>query len=118
MNILSLLIKTVPANIKKVLKSLESSNLCEIHLHDETGQIIVTIECDTTNEEVDKINALKSIDNVISLDIMYHYSENHLNELRENIINSADDIPSILKNNNHKAEDITYNGDSKTFYKL
>ena len=118
MNILSILIKTLPDNIQKVLESLKSTNLCEIHLHDQLGQIIITIECDSSTEEIDKINAIKSLDHIISLDIMYYYSDNDLNNLRENIINSADDIPEILKKANLNAEDIKYNGNPNTFFNL
>lgn len=112
MNISSIVIKTNPQNLDEVLKELNESEICDVHMHDEFGRIVVTIEGEGISEEIKKLKILETMPNVISADMIYSYAEDELNEARENFDKNGG-IPDVLKDDNLKAEDITYRGDLK-----
>ncbi len=78
MNVSSIVIKTSPEHLKNVLESLNSSDFCEIHFHDELGRIIVTIEGVNVGEEMKKLKLLKKTDRVLSAEMVYSYNEGEL----------------------------------------
>ena len=84
-------------------------------MHDEMGRIILTIEGKNTEEELVKLNHLKVLDHIITADMVYSYSEDELDELRENIDENKK-VPEWLNDPNIKAEQIKYNGDLKKKY--
>ena len=112
MNISSVVILTKASNIEKVIQIINNSDFCEYHLHDEKGRIVVTIEGDNVGEETGKLKQIQSIPEVISAEMVYSYSEDELDKLKDNLENS-DGIPNWLNDDNIKAENIVYNGDLK-----
>jgi len=84
MNVSSIVIKTSPEHLKDVLESLNSSDFCETHFHDELGRIIVTIEGVDVGEEMKKLKLLQKTDRVLSAEMVYSYSEGELEKAREN----------------------------------
>ncbi len=112
MNISGILVQTKPEHTESVIKKIKQSNCCEYHIHDEKGRIIVTIEGENTEEEIKKLKILQSFDNIISADMMYAYSEDELDGLRENL-NNNNNLPEWLNDPDAKPEDIRYNGDLK-----
>ncbi len=112
MNISSIVIKTNPQNLDEVLKELNNSEICDVHMHDEFGRIVVTIEGNGISEEIKKLKILETMANIISADMIYSYTEDELNEARENFAKNGV-IPEVLKDNNLNAENIVYGGDLK-----
>ena len=115
MNISGILVQTRPEKLSEVLTVIKSKDLWEYHMHDEMGRIILTIEGKNTEEELMKLNHLKVINHVITADMVYSYSEDELDELRENIVGNTN-VPEWLNDPNIKAEQIKYNGDLKKKY--
>lgn len=113
MNLSSIVVLTTPEYLEVVLENIKSSNEFEYHLHDEKGRIIVTIEGKDTEEEIRKLKALQQIPHVISAEMVFAYSEDELENERQKLEKSSDNIPDWLNDENAKAEDIKYKGDLK-----
>jgi nitrate reductase NapD len=75
MNVSSAVVQTNPESLDKVIDLIKECDFCDYHLHDEKGRIVVTIEGDEKDEELDKFNKIKMIPGVISVSLMYSYSE-------------------------------------------
>ncbi len=115
MNISGVLVQTKPDFVESLVKEIKESGYCEYHLHDEKGRIIVTIEGKNAEEELEKLNMLKRLDHIIAADMMYSYSEDELDELR-NDLDKSNPVPEWLNDPNIRAEQIKYNGDLKKRY--
>lgn len=83
--------------MEDVMTQIRSLELCEVHFHDEKGTVIVTIEGRTTGEELDRLRQIQRIPHVLSVDLMYSYSEDELEEARELIRKAGDPVPARLK---------------------
>ena len=110
MNISGILVQTRPENTLGVIDRIKSNDCCEYHTHDEKGRIIVTIEGKNTEEEIGKLKLLQDLKNVIAADMMYAYSEDELNEIRDKLEGTSE-IPDWMNDPNATAGDIKYNGD-------
>ncbi len=115
MNISGILVQTKPENVERVVEEIKSESQWEYHLHDEKGRIVVILEGKNAEEEMGKLNKLKTLKNVIAADMVYSYSEDELDELRGNL-EKENKVPDWLNNPNIKAEQIKYNGDLKKRY--
>ena len=97
MNISGIVVKTAPEHLSSVMEHLRSSGLCEVHFHDETGKIIVTVEGENTSEEVEKMKAILNMPKVLYANLTYSYCEeegmNALSLTRE----ASDAVPDMLK---------------------
>ncbi|RLD47785.1 MAG: nitrate reductase [Bacteroidetes bacterium] len=113
MNLSSIVIQTNPENLNKVLQTVKSSPDCEYHIHDEKGRIIVTIEGKNTEEEIGKLKKLQAIPHVITAEMAFAYSEDELEQEREKLEKSKDNIPEWLNDPDTKIRDINYGGDLK-----
>ena len=111
MNISSIVIRCNPKNVEDVKKRVQESGMCDIHLVDERGYIIVTIEGEGIDEEVFKMKAIQNIPGVIAADMIYSYSEEELDKARENF-EMQNPVPEILEKD-VRAEEIVYHGDLK-----
>ncbi len=109
MNISSIVVKASPEHLDKVLKTIKEGDVCEYHLHDEQGRIIVTIEGANVEEEISKLRLIQAIPHVLAADLMYAYTEEELNQEKEKIDKSTS-IPDWLNDENINAEDIKYQG--------
>ncbi|MFA6760043.1 MAG: chaperone NapD [Sulfuricurvum sp.] len=112
MNISSIVVKTLPTNLDQVLKDIKNSPVCDYHLHDEKGRIIITIESDSVAEELEKLKVIEAIPNVITAEMQQSYSEDELDRHIE-VIANGDAVPKVLNDESIKASDIVYNGDLK-----
>ena len=112
MNISSIVVQTLPKYLDEVIEALKNSGVCDYHLHDEKGRIIVTIEGENVSEELKKLKVIEMIPHVISADMQMAYSEDELeaNMLR---LENADVVSKMLNDDNVKIEDIVYRGDLK-----
>ncbi|WP_373072154.1 chaperone NapD [Sulfurimonas sp.] len=112
MNISSIVVQTVPKYLDEVVESLKSCEVCDYHMHDEKGRIIITIEGDGVKEELEKLRVIEAIPHVITADMQMAYSEDELDEHIE-IINNADAVPKMLNDDNVDVDKIIYRGDLK-----
>ncbi len=113
MNISSIVVQTSPKFLEEVLSEVKKTDICEYHMHDEKGRIIVTLEGKDTEEEVSKLQMLQRFEHVISAEMVYTYSEDELDQIRGDLDSADDNTPKWLNDENATAKDIRYNGDLK-----
>ena len=113
MNLSSVVVFTRPENLAEVIENLKKSMVCEYHIHDENGRIIVTIEGKDTDEAIGKLAEINQIPHVVSADLVFAYSEDELEKEREQLEKSGDHIPDWLNDPDAKIGDIRYGGDLK-----
>ena len=111
MNISSIIIKTTDKYYSHVFAQLTEADFCEIHFYDD-NKIVVTIEGDSTSEEISKLKKIESIKGVVSAEMVFAYSEDEL-EIERKKIEFAEDVPQWLNDETVKAEQIKYKGDLK-----
>ncbi len=75
MNISSVVVRTAPEDLDAVLESLRASGLCEVHFHDDSGKIVVTLEGSSIGEEMVKMREIMNLPLVLSATLAYSYSE-------------------------------------------
>jgi len=113
MNISSIIVNTAPENTKKLIDFIKTQkDVCEYHLNDEKGRIVVTIEGAGVEEEVAKMQAIQKFPLVISAEMVFAYSEDELEKNRE-LLDNNHKLPEWLNDPNAKVSDINYNGDLK-----
>ena len=112
MNVSSIVVQTVPKFLDEVVQSLKDCEVCDYHLHDEKGRVIITIEGDGVEEELKKLRVVEAIPHVITADMQMAYSEDELNEHME-VLANADVVPKMLNDEDLDPKDIVYNGDLK-----
>ena len=111
MTLSSILVQVSPENLEELLTIIKKSKDYEYHLHDESGKIIITLEGETTDDEIAKLSKLQNMDLVLSAEMVYSYNESELEQMRDNLEISS--IPEWLNKDNVRAEDIVYHGDLK-----
>ncbi len=109
MNISGVVVRTSPKHLEEVIKSLRESGMCDVHFHDEKGRIVVTIEAETTEEEIFKLKAIQGIDHVLSADLVYAYSEEELERAKQDLVMEKGEIPKIIEED-VPAERVKYYG--------
>jgi nitrate reductase NapD len=112
-NISSIVVQTVPEHIDEVVENLKKCEVCDYHMHDEKGRIIITIEGDGVSQELEKLRVVEAIPYVYAADMQMAYSEDELDEHME-VINNRDVVPKILQDTeNADVDKVVYNGDMK-----
>ncbi|MGB0989313.1 nitrate reductase [Arcobacter sp. F155] len=111
MNISSIVVQTRPEYLDEVVEALKKCEVCEYHLHDEVGRVIVTIEGNGVQEELEKLRVIEAIPHIVSADMQMAYSEDELDEHMD-VLNDADVVPKML-NEDIPADQIVYRGDLK-----
>ena len=112
MNISSIVVQTLPKFLDEVVESLKNCEVCDYHLHDEKGRIIITIEGEDVSEELGKLKVIEAIPHVIAADMQMAYSEDEL-DANIKVINESDAVPNLLKNEDVEIDRVTYHGDLK-----
>lgn len=112
MNVSSIVVQTLPKFLPEVIEDLKKSGVCDYHLHDEIGRIIITIEGSGVEEELKKLKVIEAIPHVISADMQMSYSEDELSKHMQ-VLENSDAVPKVLNDKDVKVEDIVYNGDLK-----
>lgn len=112
MNISSIIVQTVPKYINEVVESLKNCDVCDYHMHDEKGRIIITIEGEGVQEELKKLKVIEAIPHVISADMQMAYSEEELSSHLQ-VLENADAVPKVLNDPTVSAANMVYNGDLK-----
>lgn len=112
MNVSSIVVQTLPENVESVIESLKESGVCDYHLHDPKGKIIVTIEGKDVEEDISKLVEIQILPDVIAADMMMTYQEDQLDEeVRK--LNEQGVVPDMLNDGNMDPSKIVYNGDLK-----
>ncbi len=112
MNISSIVVQTLPENVESVIESLKKSGVCEYHLHDPKGKIIVTVEGKDVEEEISKLVAIQILPDIIAADMMMTYQEDQLDaEIKK--MEEEGIVPEMLNDENTDPRNIIYNGDLK-----
>jgi nitrate reductase NapD len=96
MNVSGIVVKTAPEHIEDVMVAVEAGGLGEVHFHDSTGKIIVTIEGEGAGEEVSKMRKIMDLPHVLGAELAYSYSEDDLNRSREKIDRPGSAVPEDL----------------------
>mgnify|MGYP000264638496 FL=1 len=112
MNISSIIVQTLPKYVDEVVKSLKNCDVCDYHMHDEKGRIIITIEGKGVQEELKKLKVIEAIPHVMSADMQMAYSEDELSSHLE-VLENSDAVPKVLNDPNVSAANMVYNGDLK-----
>ena len=112
MNVSSIVVQTLPKFLDEVVQSLKDCEVCDYHLHDEKGRVIITIEGEDVSEELGKLKVIEAIPHVIAADMQMAYSEDEL-DANIKVINESDAVPNLLKNEDVEIERVTYHGDLK-----
>jgi len=109
MNISSIIVRTKPEHLDDLIQTLEDGDLCEYHLDDGKGNIVVTIEGKGVEEEIAILKKLSALPVVISAEMAFSYSEQELDGLKDKIEQSVD-VPDWLNKEGIDAKDINYGG--------
>ncbi len=112
MNISSIVVQTKPEHLEEVLKDIKECEVCDYHLHDDKGRIIITIEGESVKEELEKLHVIEAIPHVIAADMQMAYSEDELDKHIE-VLDNSDAVPKVLNDENIDPSKIVYNGDLK-----
>jgi nitrate reductase NapD len=112
MNVSSIVVQTLPKFLDEVVQSLKDCEVCDYHLHDEKGRVIITIEGEDVSEELGKLKVIEAIPHVIAADMQMAYSEDEL-DANIKVINESDAVPNILNNADADIDRIVYHGDLK-----
>jgi len=112
MNISSIVVQTTPKYLEEVVQSLKNCDVCDYHMHDELGRVIITIEGDGVQEELKKLRVIEAIPHVMSADMQMAYSEEELSSHME-VLENSDLVPKVLNDADIDPKDIIYNGDLK-----
>lgn len=112
MNISSIVVQTLPKYLDEVVESLKNCDVCDYHMHDELGRIIITIEGNGVEEELKKLKVIEAIPHVASADMQMAYSEEELGN-HMNVLENSEVVPKVLNEEDIDPRDIVYNGDLK-----
>ena len=113
LNLSSIIISTLPENTMALIEDFRTSKICEYHLHDKHGRIIVTIEEASIADEVIKLKQLQEHPLILDAVMHFSYSESELESAKDELKASENNIPDWLNNPNAKLKDIKYRGDLK-----
>jgi len=112
MNISSIVVQTVPEHLDEVVASLKACEVCDYHMHDEKGRVIITIEGENVSKELEKLRVIEAIPFVYAADMQMAYSEDELDQ-QVSFINNRDAVPKILNKADVDVDRVMYNGDMK-----
>ena len=112
MNISSIVVQTTPKYLNEVVQSLKDCDVCDYHMHDEKGRVIITIEGNGVQEELKKLKVIEAIPHVMSADMQMAYSEEELSAHMD-VLENADVVPKVLNDADIDPKDMVYNGDLK-----
>jgi len=112
MNISSIVVQTVPEHLDEVVASVKACEVCDYHMHDEKGRVIITIEGKNVSEELEKLRVVEAIPFVYAADMQMAYSEDELEE-QIDFINNRDAVPKVLNDADVDIDRVVYNGDMK-----
>lgn len=111
MNISSAIVQFSDIDSEQIRKDITVIEGCEIQLA-EKNKFIITIEAENIEAEIGIIKKIENIRGVISVRMVFAYSENELEAEREKI-ELSDDYPEWLNEEETEAKNIPYSGKLK-----
>lgn len=75
MSVSGIVVKTAPEHLGEVMAALDASGLCEIHFHDVSGRIVVTVEGRGDGDDVRKMREIMNLPHVLCVDLAYSCQE-------------------------------------------
>ena len=76
MNLSSIVVMTTQPHFETTVSALTAIDGVQVHYCDaHSSRIIVTQESDTTGNEVEGLQRIKSLPHVVMAEMVYHYSE-------------------------------------------
>jgi len=112
MNVSSIIVKTVPKYLDEVIQSVKDCEVCDYHMNDEKGNVIITIEGENVSQELEKLHVIEAMPHVIAADMHMSYSQDEL-EAHMKVIDDGEVVPKILNEKDIDPSDVVYNGDLK-----
>ena len=74
-HISSLVVHSRPDRVQAILDGIRSVQGAEVHGGADTGKLIVTLETETEQQVVERINAIQLLDGVLAATLVYHHFE-------------------------------------------
>ena len=74
-HISSLVVHSRPDRVQSIIEGLGAIEGAEVHGGAETGKLIVTLETQTENQVVERINAIQLLDGVLAATLVFHHFE-------------------------------------------
>ena len=74
-HISSLVVHSRPDRVESILEALRTIEGAEVHGGAEAGKLIVTLETDTENQVVERINTIQLLDGVLAATLVFHHFE-------------------------------------------
>ena len=96
MNVSSIVVKTDQEHLQEVMDNINEIDLCEVHIFDSEGKIVVTIEGKNIDDQMERMKKIQKIPFVHGADLSYSYTEDETLAGLEQIKNSCD-VPEGLK---------------------
>ncbi len=87
MNVSSIVVKTLPEHMQEVMDNINTVDYCEVHFNDPSGNIVVTIEGESIEDQMESMKKIQSIEFVSGANLSYSYCEEEvapaLNKINE-----------------------------------
>ncbi len=95
MNVSSIVARTKPDNLEKVIASINALESCEVHFYDAKGSVVVTIEGENIDKQLEKLRRIQDLPDVMSTNLMYSYCEDEVNRALSQINDKNLPIPDM-----------------------
>ena len=74
-HISSLVVHSRPDRVSAIIERIRAIEGVEIHGGQETGKLIVTLETETEDQVVERINAIQLLEGVLAATLVFHHFE-------------------------------------------
>ncbi|MBB4041767.1 nitrate reductase NapD [Microvirga flocculans] len=74
-HISSLVVHSRPDRVASVVDGIGAIEGAEVHGGEEAGKLIVTLETETENQVVERVNAIQLLDGVLAATLVFHHFE-------------------------------------------
>ena len=75
-HITSLIVQTVPQGVKSVSVAIDAMPGTDIHRAEDSGKIVVVLETESLSDVTERVDAIRSVPDVINVTLVYHQIEN------------------------------------------
>ena len=98
MNIASVVVATKPENLAQVKKEIRALQWAVVHHTDEDGRLIVTIEGETSQEDVERFKYLRNIPDVLNVELIQYTFEEDGDLPEDPSEFESGEVPDYLQN--------------------
>lgn len=78
MNVSSVVVSAAKEHIQNVIDHINAVDFCEVHLFNSSGKLVVTIEGESTEEQMARMKEIQNIPDVLSVNLSYSYCEDEV----------------------------------------